>query len=791
MTQKLATYSFAIVAALTSFTAQARRADGMIEGKVLGSDGEAIEFATVKLNDTDIYASTDERGVYHISAPAGHYTAVFSAVGYQERMIEIDIRAGQRSKQVVKLKPTIVLKEVTVTGSTLSKVNNSAYNATAVHTRKWVNSNRSLSDALDKAPGMKVRQSGGVGSDMAVTMDGFTGKHVKVFIDGVAQEGAGASFSLNNIPAGYAERIEVYRGVVPVKFGADAIGGVINIVTPRARKRWLLDASYSYGSFNTHRTNVRFGQSWDNGLGYEVNAFQNYSDNDYRIDAAVEDFQTGAINRRKLERVRRFHDNYHNEALVAKVGVSGKPWADRLTLGMTYSRMYKDIQTGVRQQVVYGQKHRFGHALTPTLQYSKRDLLVRGLEVSANASLNFDYTTNVDTAGRRYNWRGESTPLNSPGEQRLQNSRAATRLWTAGATATYRLGDAHELTLNNAFNDFTRSNTNLLTTPHTTDEIAKRTAKNITGLNYTLRMAGAANVSVFGKLYHQQVSGPVATSSAQDVYVRSSRSITHPGYGMAATWFAPLGMQLKGSYEMACRLPSIDEMFGDEDLETGDMALRPETSHNLNLNISRSWTHDAHSFYAEVSAVYRDTRDYIQRNIMSLSGGKSAATYVNYGKVRTTGLSAAARYNYGRWLAAGVGGSSMNVRDNMRTAQGSTVPNLAYGQRMPNQPYLFADGDMTLNWHGLGGERNVLSLLYDSQFTKSFCYYAGNIGADRSDYMVPDQWAHNLTLSYGMAGGRYNLSLECRNLTDARLYDNFSLQKPGRAFYAKFRISLS
>ncbi len=54
--------------------------------------------------------------------------------------------------------------------------------------------------------------------------------------------------------------------------------------------------------------------------------------------------------------------------------------------------------------------------------------------------------------------------------------------------------------------------------------------------------------------------------------------------------------------------------------------------------------------------------------------------------------------------------------------------------------------------------------------------------------MVPDQFAHNITISYGIKRGRYNLSLECRNLTDSRLYDNFSLQKAGRAFYGKVRI---
>ena len=76
------------------------------------------------------------------------------------------------------------------------------------------------------------------------------------------------------------------------------------------------------------------------------------------------------------------------------------------------------------------------------------------------------------------------------------------------------------------------------------------------------------------------------------------------------------------------------------------------------------------------------------------------------------------------------------------------------------------------------------------QFTESFCYYASNIGSNSSDYMVPRQFAHNLAASYSLQGGRYNFSLECRNLTDEPLYDNFSLQKAGRAFYGKVSIRL-
>lgn len=44
---------------------------------------------------------------------------------------------------------------------------------------------------------------------------------------------------------------------------------------------------------------MNFGQTFKNGFTYEINVFQNYSDNDYHIEAPVEDFETGRIDRDK------------------------------------------------------------------------------------------------------------------------------------------------------------------------------------------------------------------------------------------------------------------------------------------------------------------------------------------------------------------------------------------------------------------------------------------------------------------------------------------------------------
>ena len=761
---------------------------GTIYGNVASADGDAIDYASVYLKGTPSSCITDERGAYRLQVPPGKYTVVFSSVGFEKQEHLTEIVPGQESRLNVKLTSVSKLAEVTVVGNPVNKIKNSAYNAVTISTQDLSNTTKTLGDALQKAPGLKIRENGGVGSDMAVTMDGFSGKHIKVFIDGAPQEGVGSSFGLNNIPVNFAERIEVYRGVVPVGFGTDAIGGIINIVTPKRLRKWFVDASYSYGSFNTHKSYINFGQTLRNGFKYEVNTFQNYSDNDYLIDSPVEDFASGAINRKKKESVRRFNDTYHNEAVLAKAGIVDKPWADRFMVGITYSRMYKEIQTGVRQEIVYGQKHRHGHSLIPSVEYYKRNLFAKGLDLSFNANYNRNITINVDTASVKYNWKDETAPLNSPGEQSYQHAKADNNNWSASLTSNYRLGPNHVFTVNNVFNSFKRTNENMLNTPPSKDEISKVTSKNIIGISYRYAPDTKMNFSVFGKYYHQYVAGPIATSAAQDNYVRTSRSDNYAGYGAAGTLFLPGGIQLKASYEKALRMPTIEEMFGNEDLETGDISLKPESSHNMNLNLSYNVTFSNNIIYVEAGVIYRDTRDYIQRNIMSLSGGKFAASYTNYGKVRTGGLSLSARYNFSKWLSVGGNFTQMNVRDNMRTAINNTAANVSYRQRMPNLPYMFADTDASFYWPGLGGKDNTLTLTYDNQYTHSFCYYASNLGSNSNDYMVPDQFAHNLAISYGIMGGRYNISFECRNLTNASLYDNFSLQKAGRAFYGKVRV---
>ena len=719
----------------------------MISGKVLSTEKTTVDFATVYLKGTNYGGTTNEEGIYHLQAPAGEYTLVVSAIGYKTVEKPVKLMRGERTKMNVVISPQATeLDEVVVVSNGVTRLKRSAFNAVALDTKALQNSTQNLSEALAQAPGMKIRESGGVGSDMQLMMDGFTGKHIKIFIDGVPQEGVGSSFGLNNIPVNYAERIEVYKGVVPVGFGTDAIGGVINIITKKNRNKWFLDASYSYGSFNTHKSYVNFGQTFRSGLTYEINVFQNYSDNNYYVDTPVKDFTTGAINKKKIEHVKRFHDTYHNEAVIGKIGFVDKKWADRLMFGFTYSHMYKDIQTGVRQEVVFGGKYRKGYSIMPSLDYRKRDFFVRGLDVVLTANYNKNMTNNVDTSSYEYNWRGEMRPLRMPGEQSYQNTRSDNNNWNGTLTANYRIGKAHTFTFNHVINAFRRSNQSLLNEDSEANAIPKETRKNISGLSYRLMPTEHWNLSVFGKYYNQFIAGPVATSSAQDDYIRTTNSVSAMGYGAAGTYFILKSLQAKLSYEKAYRLPTNEEMFGDEDLETGDISLRPENSDNVNLNLSYNETFGKHSVYVEGGLIYRNTKDYIQRNISDLSGGKYGATYVNHGRVETKGYNISVRYGFANWVSVGGNFTQMNVRDNVKTVtSGTNQESLTYGARMPNLPYQFANSDVTFYWRNLWKKGNTLSVTYDNLYMHSFPLYSEAVGSE-SEFVVPTQFSHNLTL---------------------------------------------
>ena len=86
----------------------------------------------------------------------------------------------------------------------------------------------------------------------------------------------------------------------------------------------------------------------------------------------------------------------------------------------------------------------------------------------------------------------------------------------------------------------------------------------------------------------------------------------------------------------------------------------------------------------------------------------------------------------------------------------------------------------------INGKTSVI--LPDNKDYKNLLINEGLVFAQNNKNKVKKNIEYAKTLDLG---GRYNISLECSNLLDKLAYDNYKLQKPGRAFFAKFRLFIN
>lgn len=117
---------------------------------------------------------------------------------------------------------------------------------------------RTLPDALKDVPGLNVVQTGGPGGTTSIFIRGANSNQTKVFIDGIdATDPATGTFNFEHILTWDIERLEVVRGPQSGLYGADAIGGVINIITKKGAGPAQFAGSLEGGSFGTLNQNAR------------------------------------------------------------------------------------------------------------------------------------------------------------------------------------------------------------------------------------------------------------------------------------------------------------------------------------------------------------------------------------------------------------------------------------------------------------------------------------------------------------------------------------------------------
>lgn len=181
---------------------------------------------------------------------------------------------------------------------------------------------------------MGVFKQGGVGGDSTIRMRGAGTKSTLVIIDGVRVNGnTTGDFDFRNLSTENIERIEILRGPQSTLWGADAVGGVINIVTKRGRGAPAHYLSFEGGSFGTY--NESLGSS---GVIEDID----YSFSATRTDiSGYSDFNENRIAEGGNVAEK---DSYGNTSLASRVG-TGFAGDGRIEFIGRYTRSYSDVDT--------------------------------------------------------------------------------------------------------------------------------------------------------------------------------------------------------------------------------------------------------------------------------------------------------------------------------------------------------------------------------------------------------------------------------------------------------------
>ena len=744
-----------------------------ISGTITDSTGVPLAGVAVSLAEIGTY--TDADGQYALTnLSSGSYTLVISAFGYQKQSLAIALVAGQALTHDAALAEEVFsVQETIVEGkSAAEQLRQRGYAVSVIESERQKNLTSDVNAVLKSIPGINLRQTGGLGSGFKLSLNGLSGNQIRYFIDGVPMENFGAALSLDNYPVNLVDKIEVYKGVVPVSLGADALGGAVNIVTD-LQQRSFLDVALANGSFSTRRASFN-GQYAGEGLFLKVASFYNHADNDYWMDdSPVHDLELG--NALGAIRTRRFHDDFTSAMVHGEAGLFAKKRADRLSLGVIAAASRKDYQHPDNNiNRVFGEFHATNSTVLASINYGNRfddNLALKLFAISGRIVTNV-----VDTSTRKYNWTGDSierAPDDPKGELAERRSSLELSDWILRSNigTDYAIAEQHSLSLNATQSYLRRTGEDAVDRFNRSFESPNYIHKNLLGLAYTYSHADAFEATVFGKRYWY--AGRIVTQDYQNNDITTRTKLDATGYGLAVSYHPTANIQLKSSFERAYRVPESFEILGDGIYINPNPALRPETSRNFNLG----WRLTPHLVEAEANFFYRFSEDFIRFNPLGPFG-----EYENLEDVRTVGVEGEIDTNYRDLVAVNANITYQSLTDQTRFDEG--LPNANHRSRIPNVPHLFANTRIGLShnrqWH----------FYWSIHFVEAFFLLWENLGDRDHKNIIPRQLTHDFEAEYALNGGRYNASLTVNNLTNAHVYDHFNIQKPGRSVHIKIRYSL-
>ncbi len=250
----------------------------MLVGRISDAESGAPLFAACVFVENTIHgAETDHEGYYWIpDLPPGRYRIRASRIGYSGvEDLEILVVAGLTTELNFSMAddPVYAREEVTVTATRgnalVSEVPASVdiIDAATIELQKPQN----LAEVLENVQGVNIKDYGGIGGIKSASLRGSSSGQVLVMVDGQRlNDAASGQVDFSRISVEGVEKIEVVRGGGSALYGADAIGGVINIITRKESERNLTQASLDVmtGSFASrsvktglHRSGERYASS--------------------------------------------------------------------------------------------------------------------------------------------------------------------------------------------------------------------------------------------------------------------------------------------------------------------------------------------------------------------------------------------------------------------------------------------------------------------------------------------------------------------------------------------------
>jgi outer membrane receptor protein involved in Fe transport len=641
---------------------------------------------------------------------------------------------------------------------------------------KYHGRNISLNEVLQRVAGVRVKQEGGLGSKSTIAIQGLEGKRVQVYIDGNPLNAPDGTFGINDIPVQFIERVEVYKGVVPARFGGDALGGAVNVVT-RDFIGDYVDVTTSIGSYQTYRAAMVLKKDFlDHKYEIGVGGFYNEAANDYIMESPyVEDLK-----------IKRDHDHFRS-ILVAQAGTANDVWFDEVSWELVRYESDKEIQ-GIDTNIQSAEAS--SEAYVAAFALEKDQFLLERL------AFEYDFTYvhltlhNVDKAEVCYNWDGTTRPCPGVGGEidGIPND-------SDDKQTDYR----NDLNLHYAFSQAYGLNFHLnyqFSKYEPEDDLASESLgydvgdfpseKRDTVLSLALESSHfedvvANELGVKYYLYDYEVAGQDRSLTGSPEKTRNDGS--EIGYYESIRYEPVSDLFLKASYEHAYRLPNSDELFGDGVAITAAPGLEPEEADNFNFGI----LFEKYDFWrlpwfkAEANFFYR----YIN-NVIILEPGVHTSGYVNRGETEVKGFELEVQTDLTENWYVYANYTNQTLLDKEKTLAGtSNTPNPTYNHDLPNVPKQYANFGIEFKTLGFLRDDSLLKFFWETSWVDE--YYYGWELSEFQDRKIDAQISHTAGVEYSFMNDSWILGFEVRNLTDEEVTDVYNYPLPGTTYHFNLR----